>query len=213
MRDPKRIVEAGYDALADRYGAWRAEISGSPDDEWLDDLVSRLPEHALVVELGCGQGLAARRIVNAGKRYTGVDISANQLRHAAVLVPEAEFRHADLTAISFDSESVDAVVSLYVFGHLPRAELPTVLERIARWLRPDGHLLATFGRSGAEGVEDDWLGVPMFFGSYPDDETLALVGEAGFEVVRAEVVPIMEPEGPASFLWLLATRGRAAQSH
>jgi cyclopropane fatty-acyl-phospholipid synthase-like methyltransferase len=167
-----------------------------------------------VLELGCGQGEAARLIVDAGHRYVGVDISAEQLRRARPLVPEAEFRHGDLSELVFDAESFDAVVSLYVFGHLPRAELPAVLERIACWLRPKGYLLATFARSGTEGVQGDWLGVPMFFGSYTDDETLALVGDAGFDVERAEVVPIVEPEeGPASFLWVLAARGRAAPVH
>jgi cyclopropane fatty-acyl-phospholipid synthase-like methyltransferase len=214
VNEPKRIVEQGYDALADRFGTWRAAIEGSPDDEWLGDLLGRLPEQADVLELGCGQGGTAARILEAGHRYAGVDISAEQLRHARVLVPAAEFHQRDITEITFDEGSFDAVVSLYVFGHLPRADLPTLLERIARWLRPDGYLLATFGRSGAEGVQDDWLGVPMFFGSYTDDETLALVGDAGFDVERAEVVPIVEPEGPASFLWVLAAaRGRAAQSH
>ena len=94
-----------------------------------------------------------------------------------------------------------------MFGHLPRADLPGVLERIAVWLRPGGYLLATFGRSGSEGVQDDWLGVPMFFGSYTDDESLALLGAAGLEPLRVEAVPIVEPEeGEASFLWVLARR-------
>ena len=211
--DPKRIVEDGYDAIAGRYAAWRAAIQGSPDDEWLAALLDRLPEHADVLELGCGQGEAARRVVAAGHRYAGVDISAEQLRHARELVPEAEFRHGDLTEIAFDAESLDAVVSFYVFGHLPRADLPALLDRITGWLRPGGHLLATFGRSGGEGVQQDWLGVPMFFGSYTDDDTLALLERAGLEVERAEVVPIVEPEGDARFLWILATRGRAARTN
>ena len=204
--DPKRIVEQGYDAIADRFGAWRAAIVGSPDDEWLGDLLERLPKRAEVLELGCGQGQAARRLVEAGHRYTGVDISAGQLHHARSLVPDAEFRHGDVTEIALDAESLDAVVSLYVFGHLPRAELPALLERIAASLRSGGYLLATFARSGAEGVEDDWLGVPMFFGSYTDPETLSLVGAAGLEIERAEVVPIVEPEGEGAFLWVLARK-------
>jgi SAM-dependent methyltransferase len=208
--DPKRIVEQGYDAIADRFGAWRAAIVGSPDDEWLGDLLDKLPERADILEVGCGQGLAARRLVGAGHRYSGVDISAEQLRHARSLVPEAEFRHGDLTEIALDAESLDAVVSLYVFGHLPRAELSGLLERIAASLRPGGYLLATFARSGAEGVQDDWLGVPMFFGSYTDPETLALVGDAGLEVERAEVVPIVEPEGDGAFLWVLARKPHLA---
>jgi SAM-dependent methyltransferase len=215
MSDPKEIVERGYDAIADRFGAWRAAISGSPDDEWLDDLLSRLAAPAAIVELGCGQGVAARRILEAGHRYLGVDISAEQLRRAHQLVPDAEFRHGDFTAMSFDADSLDAVVSLYAFGHLRRRELAELMPRIARWVRPGGYLLATFARSGTESVQDDWLGVPMFFGSHKDDETLALLADAGFEPQRTEVVPIIEPdEGETRFLWILAARparGRTAR--
>lgn len=211
---PQDLVAAGYDAIADRFGDWRARIQGSPDEKWLNDLFARLPEQADVLELGCGQGTTARRIVDAGHRYTGVDISAEQLRRARDLVPEAELRQADLTEIAFGAESLDAVVSLHVFNHLPRADLPDLLQRIADWLRPGGYFLATFGRSGAEGVEENWLGVSMFFASYTEDETRSLLQSAGFEIERAEVVTIDEPEyGEARFLWLVASaRGRAARS-
>ncbi|MDP9490757.1 MAG: methyltransferase domain-containing protein [Actinomycetota bacterium] len=202
---PQDLVASGFDAIADRFGAWRAAIEGSPDDEWLDDLLARLPGPADILELGCGQGLAARRIVDAGHRYTGIDISAEQLRRARDVVPEAEFRRADFTDIALEDESLDAVVSLYVLNHLPKADLPGLLQRIADSLRPGGYLLATFGRSGSEGVQDDWLGVPMFFGSYTDEETRALLGDAGFELERHEVVQIVEPgEGEGAFLWVLA---------
>jgi SAM-dependent methyltransferase len=142
-----------------------------------------------------------------------VDISAEQLRRARDLVPEAEFRQADFTDIALEDESLDAVVSLYVFNHLPKADLPGLLRRIADSLRPGGYLLATFGRSGAEGVQDDWLGVPMFFGSYTDEQTLGLLAGAGFETERVEVVPIVEPgEGEGNFLWILGkARGHTAR--
>jgi SAM-dependent methyltransferase len=206
--DPKRIVEDGYDAIADRFGEWRAAIKGSPDDEWLDVLLTKLPKQADVLELGAGQGSVARPIVAAGHRYVGVDISAEQVRRARELVPEAEFRHGDAIELELGVDSLDAVIALYTFNHLPRAELPTLLSRIAASLRVGGYLLATFGRSGREGVEDDFLGVPMFFGSYPDDETQELLLSAGFELERVEVVSIEEPEGPASFLWILAAQTR-----
>lgn len=201
---PQDVVAAGYDAMADRFGQWRAGIEGSPDDEWLDDLFAGLPETCDVLELGCGHGHAARRIVDAGHRYTGVDISAEQLRHAQKVVPEAEFRQADMSSLAFDPDSFDAIVALYVFGHLPRADLPSLLQRIAGWLRPDGRFLATYARSGWEGVQEDFLGVPTFFGSYTDDETLELLHGAGFETERVEVVPIVEPgEVEGNFLWIL----------
>ena len=88
---PQELVAAGYDAMADRFGEWRAGITGSPEDEWLDGLFARLPQAADVLELGCGQGLTARRIVTAGHRYTGVDISAEQLDRARRFVPKPSF--------------------------------------------------------------------------------------------------------------------------
>lgn len=205
--DPKRIVEAGFDQIADRFGAWRAGITGSPDEEWLGALLSRLPRNAGILELGCGEGLTARRLVDAGVHYVGIDISGEQLRRARALVPEAEFRQGDFTGLDVEAERFDAVVSLYVLNHVPRADLPALLARVASWLRPGGYLLATFGQSGWEGVQEEWLGVPMFFGSYTKAETLSLLGHAGFAIEREEIVPIVEPvEGPASFLWVLARR-------
>lgn len=205
MNDPKRLIEDGYNAIAERFGVWRAGISGSPDEEWLRDLLAKLPKQAAVVELGCGQGVTARRIVDAGHQYVGVDLSIEQLRRARQLVPEADFHHGDFTEMAFDPSSLDAVVALYAFNHLARADLAKLLERIPRWLRSGGWLLATFGRSGSEGVQNDWLGVPMFFGSYTERETLDLLRGFGFALIRHEVVGIVEPEeGPAEFLWVLA---------
>jgi SAM-dependent methyltransferase len=211
MRDPKEIIRRGYDSMADRFAEWREGIEGSPEDEWLRDLLERLPDTPDVLELGCGQGVTARLFADARHRYVGVDISGEQLRRARAVVPDGEFRQADIAEIDFDSESFDAVTSLYVFNHLPRAELPGLLQRIGLWLRPNGYLLATFGRSGSEGVQEEWLGVPMFFASFTDEETLGLVRLAGLRIERAELVSIVEPgEGQAAFLWILARKPPAA---
>jgi cyclopropane fatty-acyl-phospholipid synthase-like methyltransferase len=205
--DPKRIVEKGYNAIAERFGAWRLGVKGSPDEEWLAELLGRLPGKADILELGCGQGTTARRLVDAGHGYVGVDLSEEQLHRARSLVPEAEFRHGDLTELDVGAATFDAVIAVYVLNHLQRADLADLLPQVATWLRSGGYLLATFGKSGTEGVEADWLGVPMFFGSYTEQETLALLRDVGFRLERAEVVRIVEPEeGAASFLWVLARR-------
>src|SRR5207247_3503968 len=118
--------------------------------------------------------------------------------------PRARFVHADITEVNFDPESFDAVVCVYAFNHIPRADLPHLLKSIGRWLRPGGYLLASFGRSGGEGVQDDFLGVPMFFASYTEEENRAHVGAAGREIERDQVIKIIEPEpqpGEGRFHW------------
>jgi cyclopropane fatty-acyl-phospholipid synthase-like methyltransferase len=162
---------------------------------------------AAVLELGCGNGEPAARLLASGRQYTGVDISAEQLRRAQELVPSGSFVKADYTRLDFSRSSVDAVVALYTFGHVPLDELPGLLSRIASWLRPGGHLLATAGsRAHPDGVYD-WLGVPMFFSGFDVDTNLRLLSEAGLELLEHEVVCQDEgDEGKPCFLWLLARK-------
>ena len=47
-------------------------------------------------------------------------------------------------------------------------------------------------------------GADAFAGGYEPDVTLRLVHEAGLTVVRHDLETIDEPEGPATFLWVLA---------
>lgn len=203
----RRLVERGYDRMADRFDEWRHGIEGSPEIEWVGDLLARLPEQPDVLELGSGAGVAPTRLLAQRGRLTGIDISAEQVRRARERCPEARFIHADFTEVMLEESSFDAVVSLYVFNHVPRADVRPLLGTIAGWLRPGGYLLATFGISGGEGVQDDWLGVPMFFASHTEEENRQLLRTAGLQIERDKVVPILEPEeGEARFQWLLAHR-------
>jgi SAM-dependent methyltransferase len=191
--------------MAERFGEWRAGITGSPELEWVDDLVDRLPEESDVLELGCGGAVEPTLRLAAAGRLTGIDISEHQLRLARERCPGGNFILGDMTTIELDPESFDAVVSLYAFNHIPRADLPGLIKRIGAWLRPDGYLLATFGVSDSESVQDDWLGVPMFFASHSIGSNRAFVREAGLAIVGDESVVITEPEdGEGRFQWILA---------
>jgi ubiquinone/menaquinone biosynthesis C-methylase UbiE len=188
--DPKRIVEAGYDAMADRFAAWQAEIPDSPHLAWVKELIGRLPANPDVLELGCGAAIEPTQLLAEKGRFIGVDISGEQLRRARTRCPQATFHHADMTEVEYPEETFDAVVCAYALNHVPRRDLAELVPRIAGWLRPNGYLLASFGVSGGEGIEEEWLGVPMFFASFTADENRRLVTEAGLEILRDEVVPI-----------------------
>jgi hypothetical protein len=49
-------------------------------------------------------------------------------------------------------------------------------------------------------------GVETFFSGFDPSVTLALVRAADFEVVRNELETIREPEGEATFFWVLARK-------
>lgn len=205
MTDPRTaLVAAGYDAMADTWERWSAQITDDPRFEWLERLDSLLRDGAQVVELGCGNGTRETRALAARFELTGVDLSAEQLRRARERVPAATFVHADLTEIEFDEGSLDAVCAFYVLNHVPRELLPGLFARIHRWLRPGGLLLTTLGAGDLDGWEGEWLGVRMYFSGHDPARNRELL--AAFELVDDEVVTIHEPEGDVAFHWILARR-------
>src|ERR671931_660362 len=180
-RDPKEIVARGYDAIALRYAEWAGRVQ-SPALEWLRELDARLPDAANVLELGCGRGVPGTRELARRHRVIGVDISAVQIELARHHVPEASFVHADAVEVDIAAASLDAVVALYFFGHVPQHEQRDLVHRIVGWLRDGGLLLATFGAGErGEEIDEDWLGAPMYFASLGGDSYLPLLRESGLE--------------------------------
>lgn len=206
MSDPRtQIVAAGYDAMIDTWEDWVGRIEDDPRAEWRDELIARLPEGARVVELGCGGGTTETRLLAQRFRLTGVDPSGEQLRRARERVPNADFVHADFTEVEFGVGTIDAVAAFYSFNHVPRELLGGLFARIHVWLRPGGFLVTALGARDSPGV-GEWLGATMFFSGWEPETNRRLLAEAGFRLLRDEVVTFQEPEGPAEFHWVLAAR-------
>jgi SAM-dependent methyltransferase len=206
-RDPKRIVEDGYDRIGARYRPWsEGAMSDDVRAEYLREVVARLPEDGQVLELGCGPGGDAPLLAR-GRQYLGVDLSRVQLDIARAHVPQGSFMYADITALELRANSLDAVVAFFVFNHLPRAEQPPMFVKIHSWLRPGGFFCASLGASEHEDLlQDDWLGVPMFFASIGHDADERLLAEAGFQLERSELRTEREEDGEVTFHWVIARK-------
>jgi SAM-dependent methyltransferase len=202
LTDPrvaKRIVEQGYDRVAERYLAWGAGIR---QDERLRD---RLPVGADVLELGCGAGLPTTRLLAERFSVTGVDISARQLELARRAVPTATLLHADMASVSFPPRRFDGVAAFFSLIHVPRAEHAALLGCIATWLRPGGLLVATMGvRDNPGDRENDWLGAPMFFSHWDAATNRQLVEQTGLHIISAREEIADEDGAPVAFLWVVA---------
>jgi SAM-dependent methyltransferase len=209
-REPKEIVARGYDAVALRYAEWAGGID-SPAIEWVRELDRLLADNSDVLELGCGRGVPATRELARRHRVTGVDISAVQIELARHHVPEASFVHGDVMELDIAAGSFDAVVALFLFGHLPCEDQRALLARICEWLRDDGYFLGTFPTSDAgEEIDQDWLGAPMFFAALGADAYGALLRDSGLPPTRDEVIVQNEHEhGDVAFRWVLGKKEAA----
>ena len=205
--DGRKVVEAGYDAVAERYFEWSDARPSAVRRRWLDKALELIPLGTDVLDLGCGAGVPMTRALAAGRHVTGVDISSRQIELASANVPDATFIRADMTSLDLPLASLDAVVAFYSLTHVPRADGPSLLESIHGWLRPGGIFLATMGaQDSPDEIEQDWLGVPTFFSHYGAKRNRELIGNAGFELDEAVVEEEPEDRHGALFLWVVARR-------
>lgn len=209
-RSPERVVAEGYDRVADRYLAW--SVNGPTRLAYLDRLLRMLPDGSDVLELGCGAGEPVARRLSERHRVTGVDLSPEQISRARTSVPDADFLIGDMTQLVFEPRSFDAVVAFYSIIHVPRTMHTDLFQRMGSWLRPDGLLLVTMGVEDAPGtVEEEWLGVPMYFSHFDAPTNRSIVQRAGFVIESADVVEDDENGRPVPFQWIIARRGLEAE--
>jgi SAM-dependent methyltransferase len=203
----RRIVEQGYDQVAERHRAWSAGIRQDERQRYTAVLLDRLPAGARVLELGCGQGTPTTALLAERFRVTGVDISEAQLALARQAVPGARFIHADMASLSLPPASFDGVAAFFSLIHVPRVEHAALLTRIAGWLRPGGLLVAAMGARDNPGeVEADWLGAPMYFSHWDAATNRRLVEQAGLRILSAREETADEDGAPVTFLWIVAEK-------
>jgi SAM-dependent methyltransferase len=119
--------------------------------------------NGLVVDLGSGSGLWARRLADAGYRVLGIDLSADMIALARKRVPEASFRAGSFLDVYFpDCAAITALGEClnYTFDRRNNhSSLSRLFRRAFRALRPGGLLIFDVAEPGrARGRASRFLG-------------------------------------------------------
>lgn len=120
----------------------------------MSDLRSRflrlLPPGGRILDLGCGSGRDSRAFLDLGYAVDAADGSPEMCRLARELTgqPVRQMLFGELDA----REEYDGIWACASILHLPRQQLPDVLGRIARALKPGGVLYTSFKHGGFEGI-------------------------------------------------------------
>jgi SAM-dependent methyltransferase len=203
--DPTDLVRRGYDAIAPRFLAWDARLASTTARD-LDRLAAELGPADRLLDLGCGPGTKTIELARRCRRI-GVDISSAQLALARRIDPSLAAVQADIARPLFRPASFDAAVALFSIIHVPRERQATVLDEVATSLRPGAPLVATLGtRDDPGGVEDDWLGAPMYWSGFDADTNLEMVRRAGFAIESGAIDDVLEDGEPVPFLCVFARR-------
>lgn len=159
-----------------------------------------------VLDVGVGPGLLAldlARLVGEGGSLVGLDLAPAMVEMAAARLnglPQAEVSIGDATALDLPDGGFDAAVSTQVYEYV--ADMPRALSELHRVLRPGGRALI---------LDTDWRSIVWHASDIARmDRVLAcwdahladphlpaklgpLLRRAGFEVRRAEILPMFTP--------------------
>ncbi|KKI91977.1 methyltransferase type 11 [Bacillus sp. SA1-12] len=190
---------------ADLYDAKHSFVSKY--GEGLLDLLAPKPGEK-ILDLGCGTGDLAKKIVGYGSEVVGVDKSQNMIAQAKGKYPEIRFEIKDATNLDFNQQ-FDAVFSNAALHWIkpPKAAVISIYNS----LKQNGRFVAEFGGKGNVKMITDEIsnqlkkaGIDYYQDKFPwyfpsISEYTRLMEEAGFTVVYAQLyhrpTPLMGEDG------------------
>jgi ubiquinone/menaquinone biosynthesis C-methylase UbiE len=142
----ERAFSALYGPAAPFYDHFTRWLFLGEWERWQQAVLPFLPEAGLVVELGPGTGLLARRGATPARRWIGVESSRSML-HIAIRQDNwlgPTFVRADARRLPIRTASADAIVATFPANFIVD---PRTSEEVKRVLRPSGRLIVVLSGS------------------------------------------------------------------
>lgn len=174
---PDRRTVALYDAEAEGYADLTSNSGPYPR---LEAFIDALPAGGRVLDLGCGPGTWAARMIERGLAVDALDASTGM---AAV----ARNRHGiDVRIGTFDDVTGDAcydgIWAHFSLLHAPRDDMPRHLETLRRALKPSGRFLMSLKLGKGEARD----GKDRLYTYYSEPEIDRLLEDAGIVITARE---------------------------
>jgi SAM-dependent methyltransferase len=179
------MSDTPYDLIAEEWARERAALLFR-EGPYIDRFIDLTVPCSHILDLGCGAAAPiARYLLDRGYRITGVDASPEMLRLARANCPEAEFVAGDMVSIELAGRYHGIVTWDSIF-HIPKAQHGKLFQATYRWLEPNAPLLLSVGGSEGEFIAP-MFGIDFFYSGHSPEVSLALLQEAGFEIVLSEI--------------------------
>jgi SAM-dependent methyltransferase len=148
MREDPGATRTFYAEHSARYAA---DTDDSAPSQQLTAFMAALSAGALVLELGCGSGRDSAILLSQGFAVTPTDGTPEMAAEAArrLGIPVSILPFSEIAAIN----AYDAVWANACLLHVPRADLPGVLQAVCRAVRPEGLFYASYKAGEAEGFD------------------------------------------------------------
>lgn len=113
--------------------------------EFYDKIISRklCIKGQKVLDVGTGTGVLPRNMYRYGAKWTGTDISENQIAQAKLLSKDMDIDYYALSAekMNFPDNSFDVITACQCFWYFNHKQ---IMPDFFRMLKPDGHILVLY---------------------------------------------------------------------
>lgn len=159
--------------------------------EWL----TLLPQHAVVLDLGCGAGQDSRYLAARDYRVIGLDRTMPLLQSAKRQTQSVPFLLADMRSLPIRSGSVDGIWAAASLIHLPKRNVTSVFAALRCLVKPEGLFAATFTYGSNSHLNRTGWMPGRYFARWRKDELAQALRRAGWKVLSLCVVNNQERKG------------------
>ena len=172
------LLENGNDPVTDP-PALRAYMDGYDGEPFVQELLAS--PLSSVLEIGCGTGRMAERIIQKTGSFLGIDLSPKSVEKAKSRFPSTRFLCGDFLTYPFN-ERFSLIFSTLAFMHIEHKK--SAIEKIFSLLKKSGKFVLCIDQDTRTVVDTGYSAVTV----YPDDpqETERLFNAVGFQTVKIQ---------------------------
>ena len=194
--DSNRIIDL-YERNAHHYVADRRRVEWD-ESAWLDRFIALLPQHAAILDIGCGSGEPiARYLIDLNYPLDGVDTSPTLIAVCRERFPKHRWHVADMRNLTLGKTfgGILAWDSLFHLSHDDQRRMFAIFKRHAA---SSAALMFTSGTSHGVAI-GSYHGEPLYHASLAPEEYRALLAANGF---RVEAHVSEDPNCGRHTIWL-----------
>ena len=149
----------------------------------------KLEDKETLLEIGAGAGKDSKFFQDNGLQVVSTDLSpemVNLCRDKGLEAYEMDFKN-----LAFPDENFESLYALNCLLHVPKKDMPAVLNTLRNLLKPSGlFFMSVYGGPATEGVwEKDYHQPPRFFSTYADDRLITIVTH-DFDLIDFKTIPL-----------------------